>query len=69
MNIEEQKLERTRQNSSLVELSKDVPLLEETERNSSLANCEKNDNRNEVEKQDKEKTNSLLCNKRLKNSL
>ncbi|MBR5656205.1 MAG: hypothetical protein IKW98_05925 [Prevotella sp.] len=57
MNIEEQNLERTRQDTLLAELSKDTQMLEETERNSSLANFEKNENCNEDVKQDSEKPN------------
>lgn len=52
MNIEEQNLERTRQDSLLAELSKDTQLLEETERNSSLANLERNEKRNDGDQQD-----------------
>ena len=57
MNIEEQNLERTRQESLLAELSKDTQMLEETERNASLANLGKNENRNDAVKQDAEKPN------------
>lgn len=57
MNIEEQNLERTRQESLLAELSKDTQMLEETERNSSLANLERNENRNDAVQQDTGKPN------------
>lgn len=52
MNIEEQNLERTRQDTLLAELSKDTQMLEETERNSSLANLENRDNRSDTDQQD-----------------
>lgn len=52
MNIEEQNLERTRQETLLAELSKDTAMLEETERSSSLANLEKNDYRSDADRQD-----------------
>lgn len=57
MNIEEQNLERTRQESLLAELSKDTQMLEETERTSSLANLEKKENHNDSVNQDAEKPN------------
>lgn len=52
MNIEEQNLERTRQDSLLAELSKDTQVLEEAERNSSLANLERNEKRPDPDLQD-----------------
>lgn len=52
MNIEEQNLERTRQDTLLAELSKDTQMLEETERNSSLANLETNERRNDADQHD-----------------
>lgn len=52
MNIEEQNLERTRQDSLLAELSKDTQVLEEAERNSSLASLEKNEKRPDSDLQD-----------------
>lgn len=57
MNIEDCNLEGTRQDSLLTELSKDTAILEETERNSSLANLEKGENRNEVNQQDAKSPN------------
>lgn len=57
MNIEEQNLERTRQESLLAELSKDTQMLEETERNSSLANLESKENHNDADNQNAEKPN------------
>ena len=57
MNIEDCNLEGTRQDSLLTELSKDTAILEETERNSSLANLEKGENRNEVNQQDAKNPN------------
>lgn len=57
MNIEELNLERTRQESSLAELSKDTAMLEETERNSSLANFEKSEKPNTSEQVGVEKKN------------
>lgn len=47
MNFEEQNLKKTRIETSLDELSKDTKMLEETERNSSLANLEKKENNND----------------------
>lgn len=47
MNIEEQNIEKARQTSPLVDLSTDSAMLEDTERNSSLANLENKDNPNE----------------------
>lgn len=52
MNIEEQNLERTRQDTLLAELSKDTQMLEETERNSSLAKLERNERSNDADQQD-----------------
>lgn len=57
MNIEERNLEVTRQETSLAELSKNAQMLEETERNSSLANLEKKENHNDGVNQDAEKPN------------
>ena len=57
MNIEERNLEVTRQETSLAELSKNTQMLEETERNSSLANLEKKENHNDGVNQDAEKPN------------
>ena len=57
MNIEERNLEVTRQETSLAELSKNAQMLEETERNSSLANLEKKENHNDGVNQDAEKLN------------
>ncbi|MBO5181305.1 MAG: hypothetical protein J6B92_05380 [Paraprevotella sp.] len=57
MSIEEHNLERTRQETSIVELSKDTAILEETERNSSLANLEKSENRNDSSQQDAKNPN------------
>lgn len=52
MNFEDQNIERTRQDSLLVELSKDTTMLEESELNASLASVETNKDGSGTERQD-----------------